>query len=219
MGGCRQTLFICVTELRAEWRNRQVITTMLLLAGLSVVTFGFAGRAGSTHLAPPALWVSLLLAAASGIAQIIARHDTAGVSAALRLGGAPRWAIFGGRLASFYLLLLLTAGLCWTLTALLFGAPVRAPGSLAALLALGGLGLATLSTTIAATVSASGSGGGAARLVPLLLLPLALPLLLLGARGTWGLEAGGGGPSEALALLALLDALLLGLGVGISLRS
>lgn len=209
MGGPYQTLYICATELRAEWRNRQVITTMVLLAGLTVVTFGFAGKAGSTHLAPPALWVSLVLAAAAGIAQTLARHESSSVNTALRLGGASRWAIFLGRFAAFYLLLAITAGLCWVLTALLFGAPTTALGRLAALLALSTFGLAALGTTIATAVS--GAASGPARLVPLLLLPLALPLVLLGARGTWGLTTSVA--PEAMGLLALLDTLLLGLGL------
>lgn len=214
MTGAAATLHICATELRAEWRNRQVITTMFLLAGLSVVTFGFAGKAGSTHLAPPALWVSLVLAAAAGIAQTIARYESSCVSTALRLGGAPRWAIFTGRLAAFTLLLTLTAGLCWMLTALLFGAPTTGLARLAGLLALGSLGLAAVGTTIAATVSGA---PGPARLVPLLLLPLALPLVLLGARGTWGLASGAA--PEALILLGVLDALLVGLGLMVSSRA
>jgi heme exporter protein B len=215
MSGLQQTLYICATELRAEWRNRQVITTMVLLAGLSVVTFGFAGKAGSTHLAAPALWVSLVLAAAAGIGQTIARHESSSVNIALRLGGAPQWAIFGGRFTAFTLLLSVTAGLCWVMTALLFGAPTTGLARLAALLALGTLGLAALGTTIAATVS--GAPSGPARMVPLLLLPLALPLVLLGARGTWGLSTAAA--SEALGLLALLDALLLGLGLVVTSRT
>jgi len=215
MSGPYQTLIICATELRAEWRNRQVITTMLLLAGLTVVTFGFAGKAGSTHLAPPALWVSVVLAAAAGIAQTISRHETSSVNTALRLSGAPRWSIFLGRFAAFYLLLSVTAALCWVMTGLLFGAPTTELVRLAALLGLGTFGLAVLGTTIAATVS--GVASGPARLVPLLLLPLALPLVLLGARGTWGLTTAAA--PEALALLGLLDLLLLTLGLVVTARS
>lgn len=214
MTGLAITLHICAAELRAEWRNRQVITTMFLLAGLSVVTFGFAGKAGSTHLAPPALWVSLVLAAAAGIAQTIARYESSNLSTALLLGGAPRWAIFAGRLSAFTLLLTLTAGLCWGLTALLFGAPTTGLVRLAGLLALGSLGLAALGTTIAATVSAAAGPG---RLVPLLLLPLALPVVLLGARSTPSLASGVA--PEALILLGVLDTLLVGLGLGITSRA
>ncbi len=215
MGGASATLHIFTTELRAEWRCRQVITTMILLAGLSVVTFGFAGKAGSTHLAPPALWVSVVLAAVAGIAQTIARHETSSVSTALRLGGAPRWSIFVGRFAAFYLLLGMTAALCWGMTALLFGAPVTAPATLAALLSLGTFGLAIVGTTIAATLT--GDAVGPARLVPLLVLPLALPLVLLGARGTWSLSSGAA--PEALGLLAGLDLMLFVLGLVITSRS
>jgi len=215
MGGPSQTLHICATELRAEWRNRQVITTMVLLAGLTVVTFGFAGKAGSSHLAPPALWVSLVLAAAAGIAQTITRHEASSVTTALRLGGAGQRSIFLGRLTAFYLLLSVTAGLCWALTALIFGGPTTAPARLAALLALGTLGLAAVGITIASAIS--GAASGPARLVPLLLLPLALPVVLLGAKGTWGLTTTAA--PEALGLMGLMDALLVGAGLWMTSKS
>ncbi len=213
MSGLSTSLHIFLTELRAEWRNRQVITTMVLLAGLCVVTFAFAGKAGSGRLATPALWVSVVLAAAAGIAQTIARHHSSMVSVSLRLGGAPRWAIFLGRLAAFFLLLALTAMACWGVTALLFGANTSSPLELALVLLLGTLGLATAAVSVASTAGDSGVDG----LVPLLVLPLALPVVLLGARCT--LSMARGAPPDGLALLATLDLLLVGLGGALASRT
>lgn len=211
-----QTVAVCATELRAEWRSRRVLTTMLLLAGLSVVTFGFAGRAGSVHLASPALWVSLLLATAAGIAQTIGRHEAAMVDDALLMSALSRTALYLGRLLAFFTLLLATAALCWALTAVLFGSLTTGAGQLGLLLVLGALGLSALGVAIA--LSVSGSTAGAGRVVPLLLLPLALPLMLVAARGTQSIGAVGTPDAQAavavwISLLLAADVLLITLGL------
>jgi len=216
-----QTATVCFTELRAEWRSRRVLTTMLLLAGLSVVTFGFAGRAGSAHLASPALWVSLLLATTAGIAQTIGRHEAAAVDDALLMSALSRSALYLGRLLAFFLLLLATAALCWALTAVLFGSLTTGVGQLGVLLVLGSLGLSALGVAIALSVSHSNVGAG--RVVPLLLLPLALPLMLIGARGTQSIgaaETAGGYAAVTVwtSILGASDVVLITLGLLIASR-
>ena len=194
---------LCLTELRAEWRNRQVLTTMVLLAVLTVLTFGFAGRAESGHLATPALWVSLALASAAGLVQLLGRHEATGVDEALLLSGTPRTALFLGQLGAIFLLLLLVALLDWLLCGLLWSTFGHV--GLAASLTLGALGLAATGLTI--TLALAGSRAQSGRWVALMALPLALPILLLGSQSSLLLASGAPFTSAAgwLLLLALAD--------------
>jgi ABC-type transport system involved in cytochrome c biogenesis permease component len=193
-------------ELLAEWRSRQVVTTMALLMGLAVVTFGFAGRADGAHLAVPAFWVSLLLATVAGTTQIRGRLEDSSVDEAWLLSGAARTAVFTGRAAAVFVLLVVIAALDFSLVALFFGAgPLGSPMGFGALGMLGCLGLAFVSTTLSLTLTRGTVLGG--QLLPLVLLAASAPLAWFGARGSLGLAAAdprAGWTHGAIGVLALV---------------
>ena len=206
-------------EWLAEWRSRQVTTTMGLLTALVVVTFGFAGRAQGAHLAVAAFWVSLLLAAVAGTAQVLGRLEDTSVDEAWLTSGVGRSALFAGRSLALAGLLAPVAGLAALLVALLFGPrPLGNPMGFAALAILGTLALALASTTVSLTLTRASVGSG--KLMPLVLLAVAMPVAYLGA---WGCRALAAGPGAVLAppflLLGLLVLVWSGVGLLVAHRA
>lgn len=207
------------TEWLAEWRSRQVTTTMALLTALVVVTFGFAGRAQGEHLAVAAFWVSLLLAAVAGTAQVLGRLEDTSIDEAWLTSGVGRTALLAGRTLALAGLLAPVALLAALLVALLFGArPLGSPLGFTVLAILGSLGLALCSTTVSLTLTRASVGSG--QLMPLVLLAAAMPVAYLGA---WGCRALATSPGSVLPppvlLLALLDVIWAGVGLLVSHRA
>jgi len=123
----------------------------------------------------------------------------------------PREALFLGKLAASFAVLLVVAVAALGLMAVLYTLPwPERPGLLLAALLLGALGLA-LAGTFYGAVSAQLRAREA--LVPMLLLPVLVPLVIAAAQLTESALAGGG--SSWLQVLAVFDLLLLVLSLAV----
>jgi heme exporter protein B len=201
-----------LTELRQPARVSGIFffgLTLVLLVGIaSPSTAHFRAFAAAT------LWLGLTLASTRSLDQAYAVELEHGALEGLVLWPVDARAIFYGKaVATTLMLFIVTIGL---LPFLLAMADAGIAGSLpmfGGFLILGCAGLAAPGTLFGLI---AGQARGSSVLLPLLLIPLLVPMLLAGARGTMLVMQGGpGAEAEApgwLQLLVLFNALHWSLG-------
>ena len=90
-------------DVSAEWRRKDVLTTVVMFGLLTVVTFVFAfdiARLPREEVVPGCLWVAYLFAGMLGLGRSAARDSQDGVTIGLLLSPADRGGIFIGKLLS-----------------------------------------------------------------------------------------------------------------------
>ena len=200
----RGIMTLVVKDLRIEVRTRQTLGLLVVLGVLIIAVLALAlpaqGRS-SGGTAAAILWVAYLF---SGVlcferAMRVEREDDA--LAALLLSPVGPGAIYAAKLFSNLVMLLLLGMVLTPVGAILSGFDVQSPGSMALIVGLSMVGFASVGTLFSATpASASASGG----MVPLLVFPLALPLVIASTRQIME-PAGGAG----LAILIAFDLIFL----------
>lgn len=186
-------------DVRVELRAGELIYATLLFSVIVVLLFSFAFLGGSpptVEVMAGVLWVALALSGMLGISRSFEREREADTLRALLLAPIDRSALYLAKLLSIALLMLLICAVVVPGLLLLFGMQVNGPGAwlrLCGLLVLGILGFASVAALFGASL-------GRARvreiLLPLLVYPLVVPVLLAGARGTYGILYG---TAEAIA--------------------
>ena len=178
-----QALTVAAKDVRAELRTRDAISGSLVFALLVLVIFNFAfdleGEM-SEVAGPGVLWVAIILAAMMGLGYVFAREREQGGLQGLLLTPMDRSAIFLGKV---------TAALLFTFALELFLLPLFAAFAnvsvlsfgLIAVLILGTVGFVTVGTLFSAMAVTTRSRE---LLLPLLLLPVAAPLLIAAVEGT-----------------------------------
>jgi heme exporter protein B len=192
-------------DLVIELRGRRASSVLLPFVGCVLLLFGFAfgpGRSELRALAPAAIWLSTLFAAVLSFrASFDADAEDAAGEEVVLSPIDPASEYLGRVAASAVELMLLLAGsslVAWALFAL------GGPGSLGTIVLVGAagvLGLSGIGTSFAALVSRARAREA---LLPVLLLPLATPLLIGTVRGTELALAGE--PQAAIDWLGLLVA-------------
>jgi heme exporter protein B len=157
------------------------------------------------QLAPAALWVSLLLASLLALDFLFREDARDGTLEQYVLSGQPFTALLLAKTATHWLLTGLPLAVVGPVAAISLGAPPASlPGVFLALL-LGSVSLSLLGS-IGAGLTLGVRRGGA--LLSLLILPLAMPILVFGARAT-ALTISGDDAAGALYLLAAMAVLSL----------
>jgi heme ABC exporter ATP-binding subunit CcmA len=170
-------------DLRVEGRAREALTPTLTLAGLSLFLFGaaFELRPDLARAVVPAfLWMLLLFASSLGVGRMMAAEMDRGTWEGLLMAPADRSALFAGKALVHGLLLILLIGLSLMAAAVFFNLSLWEPRVLL-LLGLGAAGLAGVATLLAAMAMAARARE---LLLPILLFPVAAPLLIAGIQGT-----------------------------------
>jgi len=198
-------------DLVSEWRSRDRVIAMGLFAFLVVIVLRFAlpgtDPVEVKRLAPGLLWVAYVFAALLGLNRAFALELENDALAGLALAPADRgWVFLGKALANFVLLALVQAA-----TATVFGIAfaldlVPIAGRLAAIVALGSLGICTVGTLFSAVAVRTRYREV---MLPLLLLPLLMPILLGAVSATTSLLGDGALPFEPLQLLVVTDGIFL----------
>ena len=211
----RDALLVAGKDLRIEARSRVVVNQVAPFAVLVLVLFAFAlgpDRRAMAHAAPGLFWLAVLFCSLLAVQRSFAVEAGEGTRDGLRLSGLDPAGIFFGKTAAIVLELLVLEVLLAVGVVLLYGNGVRAPGVLVATSVAGTAGLAAVGTLYGAL-----SSGLRVRetLLPLLLLPVAAPVLLAGTRA-WQ-AALGTGPSSGsdpwTAVLVVFAVVYLALGV------
>jgi len=180
-GFLRATLTIAGKDLRVGLRSRELPGLMGLFALLAILVFSFALELegmGRQSAVSGVLWVTLAFAAILGHNRGMALEREHGGFEALLLAPVARGAIFCGKLLANAIFTLLIGLLLLPLLTVLFNLPTL-PVALLLILPPGCLGLAaagTLLVTMTAQTRARDS------LLPIVLLPVALPVLISALR-------------------------------------
>jgi heme exporter protein B len=192
-------------------RSSDVLTPLIffVLTGL-LFTLGLEPEPNLlARVAPGVIWVAALMAALLGTERLFRMDMETGVLEQLALSPQPLAWLMAARLVGHWLTTGLPLVLIAPLMAAMLGLPTEAWGALLLGLLLGTPVLAVLGAIGAAlTVSLRASGA----LLGLLVLPLAIPVLIFGARAPAEAMIAGGQPAPGLWLLAALLALAASLG-------
>ncbi len=171
-------------DLLLEWRSREYLSNLgvFLLLVLVSLNLAFQGLPlAPRYLFPGAFWVAMLFATVLASSRSITVEMEERALRSLVLLPVDRSLIYLGKVLALWMFLLLTSALGSVLGVVLFQVPIQHPGLFALLLGMASLGLASLGVLQAVV-------GFWARtremLLPLLILPLAAPLLLAAIRLT-----------------------------------
>ena len=174
-------------DLRREARSKEAVLAGLLLVALAFLAALFADPARDGGTMAALLWTPLLFATVALVGRGFASEMDRGTVHLLRAAPVPL-ALHGWSRTVVHLLVAgLVAAASVALLAGLFALDVTAP--LAATLALGAAGLAVVGT-LASAISAQARTREV--LLPVLLVPVAAPLLQAGVRATVDALAGAG---------------------------
>jgi heme exporter protein B len=171
-------LLLVGKDLRLEWRTREIITTVGLLAFLLVIVLG-AARSDPAG-APAALWVTYAFSATLGFTRTFALEQDH--LAALRLASVDRGSVFLAKALANWLLLLVVQVVSLPVFGALFTEAVwRRLWPLAAPLVLGGIGLSAAGTLFGGLIVQARLREA---LLPILMLPVTLPVLIAAVSAT-----------------------------------
>jgi heme exporter protein B len=210
----RESLAIAAKDLRIEIRGRYATGTVLPFAATLLVAFGLSIGPGRTLLretAPGLLWLAVLFASVLAFRRSYEAEGEDGALEGLVLSPVDRGAIFLGKAlavaAQLLALELVAVLLVSALFDLSFG---RDPGTVAAAFLLGTAGLAAIGSLFGVLTE---SARARESVFPLLVLPLAVPVLIAGAKATAIAATGvGGNAAQWLGLLAAFDAVVIAAG-------
>jgi heme exporter protein B len=185
MSTLRALRTLIAKDLRHEWRSREVLSATVFFAiiAMTVINFSFEpGQFAVGQVGAGILWTSFLFAAMLGMNRLFQAENEKGGLEGLMLCPVDRPTLYLAKCASLFLLLSATVAAALFLFVLFFN--VRLTGGMIPLLAvslLGTLGLAALGTTFAAMATKTRAREV---LLPLLLVPIALPLLIAAVKCT-----------------------------------
>ncbi len=201
----RQARSVAGKDLRIEVRGRYGIGVVLPFAATLLIAFGLSLGPGRTLLrdtAPGLLWLAMLFASVLAFRRSYESEGEDGALEGLLLSPVDRAAVFLGKAAAVAVQLVLLEVLVVLLVAGLFGLSLAGrPVQLAGALILGTVGLAAVGSLFGVL---SESPRAREAVFPLLVLPLATPVLVAGVKATELATTGPGG--EAMSWLGLLVA-------------
>jgi heme exporter protein B len=178
----RDALLVAGKDLRIEARSRIVLDQIVPFGMVSLVVFGLA--LGPDHrmlaaAAPGLFWVTVVFSALLTIQRSSAVESGEGVRDGIRLSGLDPAGIFLGKMLAVVLELSTLEVLLGAGVTVFFGAHVRSSMALVVACLAGTVGLAATGTLYGALVAGSRLRE---TLLPLLLVPIAVPVLLGGTR-------------------------------------
>jgi len=188
LGAVRHLLW---KDLVLEWRGREILTAMVVFSMLVAVVFNFAfspSPADAARLLPGMLWVTLAFASTLGLSRSFVLEQDHGAIEALRLFPFDPSLIYVGKLLANLLYLLVVEALVLPALAAIAGIPLLGSAApLVLILVLGSIGLVAVGTIFSAM---SVNTHIREVLLPVLMFPLATPVLISGVRAMLGVLAG-----------------------------
>ena len=176
-------------DIHVEWRGRQGIPVMLIFSLLVVFLFNFALQLSpdlQASLTAGLLWISLAFASTLGLNRSISLEHEARALDGLLLTPTDRSAIFFGKSSSNFLFTTLVALILLPIISLLYQQNLFQPTLILAILL--GVGAYTSLGTLLAGMSIQARTRDV--LLPVLLYPLALPILIAAVEASRGALTG-----------------------------
>jgi heme exporter protein CcmB len=190
MSFLRQAGRVAWKDLRVELRSKEIVMTMIFFATLLVVIYSFAFPRDDRAIrgaVPGMLWVALAFTGTIALGRAFDRERENDTMRALLLSPVPRLAVFVGKAAGMFALILAVAVVVVPLLAVWLNAPLlKFPGELTLAVVLGSLGIAFIGSVFAATLLKVRSRDV---LLPVILYPLLVPLFVAGTKATASLVA------------------------------
>ncbi|MFN2220552.1 MAG: heme exporter protein CcmB [Anaerolineae bacterium] len=209
MGYLRKVLAIVWKDIVAELRTKEMFSAMFVFAVLVIVVFNFAFDLRVTgdrvrEVAPGALWVAFTFAGILGLNRAFVAERDSGCLEGLLLAPVDHTAIYFGKMISTVLFMLVVEALMLPVFTAFFGVNLFDLG-LVLIIVLGTLGFAGVGTILSAMTAQTRAREV---LLPILLLPVAAPVLIAAVKATSGILDG-----QTMAEVALWWQLLLAFDV------
>jgi heme exporter protein B len=181
----RKAWYIARKDILAELRTREMISTMGAFSVLVILLFAFAfdlrvAKAGT--VAPGALWVVVAFAGMLGLNRSLTSEIDRGSFDALLLTPIDRSAIFLGKALGIIVFMFAIEAVILPLFVIFFNLPFLQP-TIIFIVALGTIGYGGIGTLLA---TMSSNTRLREVLLPVLLLPIAIPALLAAVKCTAG---------------------------------
>ncbi len=176
-------------DLAAEWRSREVISAMLVFALLVIFVFNFALQLdiqARTAVTSGVLWVTFVFAGTLGLSRSMAVEKDRGCLDGLLLAPVDRSAIYFGKMLANLAFMLVTAAIVLPVYSLFYNTSLFIPGLLLVIL-LGAEGYAAVGTLLASMAVQARTRD---ILLPILLFPVALPVLVAAVEASTGFLGG-----------------------------
>lgn len=186
----RKVWAIVVKDVAAELHTREMVSAMLVFSVLALLIFSFAldlRGAMARAAAPGVLWTAVAFAGTLGLSRSFVREQQTGCIDGLLLAPVDRSAIFFGKMLGNLFFMAVVEIVLVPLISVLFNVPLLQGGVLLVVL-LGTVGYAAMGTLLAAIAV---NTRAREVLLPILLLPLAIPALIAAVQATAGLVDGG----------------------------
>lgn len=185
-----QVLAIVAKDIAAELHTREMVSAMLVFSVLALLVFSFAldlGGGMARAAAPGVLWATVAFAGTLGLSRSLAREQQTSCMDGLLLVPMDRSAIFLGKALGNLAFAGIVEAVLLPLFSVLFDTPLLRPGVLV-VTALGTVGYAAVGTLLAAIAI---NTRAREVMLPILLLPLAIPVLIAAVQATSWLVEGG----------------------------
>lgn len=181
----RQVAAIIHKDITAELRTKEMFSSMFVFALLSVVIFNFAFDlrvADASTIAPGVLWVSVTFAGVLGLNRSFVLEKDRGCLDGLLLAPVDRSAIYFGKMLGNFFFITLVEVIILPIFSALFSVNLIQPWILVVLL-LGTLGFSGVGTLFSAMTVHTRAREV---MLPILLFPIAVPMLIAAVKLTAG---------------------------------
>jgi len=193
-------------DLRAEWRTKDIFSSMFVFALLSVIVFNFSFELRVPDMkmvVPGIVWVAISFAGTLGLNRAFVIEQDKGSLAGLLLAPVDRSAIYFGKLLGNLIFMLAVEIVILPLVMIFYNLSLLTPAHLLALF-LGTYGFAAVGTVFSAIAV---NTRAREVMLPVLLFPVLLPVLIAGVKMTGALLDGEtlGSLGNWLQLVAIYD--------------
>jgi heme exporter protein B len=185
----RKVWAVVAKDVAAEFHTREMVSAMLVFSVLALLIFSFAlDLRGSVAqaAAPGVLWATVAFAGTLGLSRSLTREQQTGCIDGLLLAPVDRSAILFGKALGNLAFMIVVEIVLLPLFSALFDVPLLRPGVLL-VTALGTVGYAAVGTLLA-TIAVNTRAREV--MLPILLLPLAIPALIAAVQATGRLVEG-----------------------------
>ena len=191
MSYLRKVLAIVWKDIVAELRTKEMFSAMFVFAVLVIVVFNFAFDLRVSgdrvrQVAPGALWVAFAFAGILGLNRAFVAEKDRGCLEGLLLAPVDHTAIYFGKMISTVLFMLVVEALMLPVFTAFFGVNLF-DLRLVFIIVLGTVGFASVGTILSAMTAQTRAREV---LLPILLLPVAAPVLIAAVKATAGILDG-----------------------------
>lgn len=185
----RATLAIVQKDLAAEFRSRELLSAMLVFSLLVIIIFNFALELDiktRQSVTAGVLWTTFAFAGTLGLNRSMAVEKDRGCMDGLLLAPVDRAVIYFGKGISNLAFMLIVEAIVLPVYSMLYNVNLFQPALLGVIL-LGSIGYTAVGTLLAAMSVQTRTRDV---LLPILLFPVAIPVLLAAVKASGGLLAG-----------------------------